>query len=113
MSHIDNFYDNMDSGEVQSDRDEGEVGTYRIDTTPNPYVSSSEGEESDKEISESESIEGDDQEYSEESDSEEMPLPMFLLNSDGYRQEPVFDDEETIQDLDTSKKNVHKVKKRM
>ena len=38
---------------------------------------------------------------------------MFLLNSDGYRQEPVFDDEETIQDLDTSKKNVHKVKKRM
>ena len=113
MSHIDNFYDNMDSGEVQSDREEGEVGTYRIDTTPNPYVSSSEGEECDIERSESESIEGDDQEYSEESDSEEMPLPMFLLNSDGYRQEPVFGDEETIRDLDTSKKNVHKVKKRM
>ena len=84
----------------------------RIESIQLP-ISSSEGEESDKEISESESIEGDDQEYSEESDSEEMPLPMFLLNSDGYRQEPVFDDEETIQDLDTSKKNVHKVKKRM
>ena len=113
MSHIDNFYESMDSGEVQSDKEEGVVGAYRIDTTPNPYVSSSEGEDGQEKQSESESDEGDDQEYSEESDSDEMPLPMFLLNSNDYRPEPVFGDDETIQDLDTSKRNVHKVKKRM
>lgn len=113
MSHIDNFYDNNDSGEVQSDKEEGVVGTYRIDTTPNPYVSSSEGEDSHEEQSEPESDDGDDQESSEDSDSEEMPLPMFLLNSNDYRQEPAFGDEETIQSLDTSKRNEHKVKKRM